>query len=67
MVTVVLRGLLAASAVMLALLGLSVPTVEPGTGTFVISVLSAGMLLVTFLGSAACIYVGWDPFEEVFD
>lgn len=51
---------------MLALLALAVPTIEPGTGTYVISVLSAVMLLVTFLGSAACIYVDWDPFEELF-
>jgi len=63
---VVLRGFFVTSAVMLALLGLSIPTVEPGTGTYVVTVLSAVMLGTTFLGSAACIYVGWDPFEELF-
>jgi hypothetical protein len=66
-VTIVLRGFLLSSAVMLALLSLSVPTIEPGTGTFVVAVLSAAMLGVTFLGSAACLYVDWDPFEELLD
>lgn len=63
--TTVLRGFFVSSAVMLALLALSVPTIEPGTGTFVIAVLSAAMLAVTFLGSAACLYADWDPFEEL--
>jgi len=66
MVTTVLRGFFVTSAVMLALLSLSIPAVEPGTGTFVVTVLSAAMLGATFLGSAACIYADWDPFEELF-
>jgi len=66
-VSLVLRGFLVSSAVMLALLGLSVPTIAPGSGTFVIAVLSAVMLGAVFLGSAACLYVDWDPFEELLD
>ena len=60
------RALFASSAVLLTLLALSVPYIEPGTSTFVISLLSAGMLAVMFVGSAAFIYFDWDPFEEVF-
>jgi len=53
--------------VLLSLLALSAPYVDPGTPTFVISLLSLGMLTVTLVGSAAFIYLGWDPFEEVLD
>jgi uncharacterized membrane protein len=66
-VSLVLRGFLVSSAVMLALLGLAVPTIEAGSGTFVIAVLSAVMLGIVFLGSAACVYVDWDPFEELLE
>lgn len=65
--SLVLRGFLVSSAVMLALLGLAVPTIEAGSGTFVIAVLSAVMLGIVFLGSAACVYVDWDPFEELLE
>ncbi len=63
--TAVWRAFFASSAVLLALLGLSVPYIEPGTRTFVVAVLSLGMLSVTLLGSAAFIYLDWDPFEEL--
>ena len=65
--SLVLRGFLVSSAVMLALLGLAVPTIEAGSGTLVIAVLSAVMLGIVFLGSAACVYVDWDPFEELLE
>jgi uncharacterized membrane protein len=64
-VTLVLRGFFLTSAVMLALLALAAPTIEVGSGTFVIAVISAAMLGVVFLGSAACLYADWDPFEEL--
>lgn len=64
--TVVLRVFLGGSAVLLALLGLSVPFVEPGSGAYVVSLLSLVMLATVFLGSAALLYAGWDPFEEIF-
>ena len=66
-VRLVIRGFFVASAVMLALLGLAVPTLEAGSDSFVILVLRFVMLVVMFLGSAACIYVGWDPFEELLE
>lgn len=55
------------SVVLLVFLGLSAPTIDPGSSTFVIAVLSAGMLLTTLVGSAALIYVDWDPFEEIIE
>lgn len=63
--TVILRGFLVASAVLLVLLGLSVPFIERGTGTFAIALVSFVMLAVMFLGSAAFVYADWDPFEEL--
>ncbi|WP_396613904.1 hypothetical protein ACH9L7_18815 (plasmid) [Haloferax sp. S1W] len=63
--TAVWRAFFASSAVLLALLGLSIPYIEPGTATFVVSVLSLGLLGPMFLGSAVFIYVDWDPFEEL--
>lgn len=54
---------LGASGVMLALLGLSVPFVEAGTGAYVVSVVSVAMLAVIFVGSAVFLYVDWDPFS----
>jgi hypothetical protein len=63
--TAVWRAFFASSTVLLALLGLSVPYVEPGTRTFVVAVVSLAMLTMTLLGSAAFIYYDWDPFEEL--
>ncbi|QZY04705.1 hypothetical protein K6T36_17745 (plasmid) [Halobaculum roseum] len=63
---IVVRAFFVSSAVLLALLALSVPTIRPGSDTFVIAMLSFVMLGITLLGSAVCIYVGWDPFEELF-
>ena len=60
-----LRGFFVSSAALLALLALAAPTIESGTDTFVISVLSGGMLAVVFIGSAACLYFDWDPFESL--
>lgn len=63
--SLILRSFFVASTVLLALLGLAAPTIESGTDTFVISVLSGGMLAVVFTGSAACLYLDWDPFEQL--
>ncbi|WP_136689763.1 hypothetical protein [Halorhabdus amylolytica] len=65
--TDVLRAFFVASVVLLVFLGLSVPTIEPGSPTFVIAVLSGGMLLTMLVGSAVLIYVDWDPFEEIIE
>lgn len=63
--TAVWRAFFACSVVLLVLLGLSVPYIEPGTATFVVAILSLGMLGVMFVGSSLFIYFDWDPFEEL--
>ncbi|WP_435335891.1 hypothetical protein [Haloarchaeobius sp. TZWWS8] len=63
--TAVWRAFFASSLVLLALLALSVPTVEPGSAAAVVSFLSVGMLGTMLVGSAAFIYYDWDPFEAL--
>ncbi|EJN57567.1 hypothetical protein [Halogranum rubrum] len=63
--TAVWRAFFVLSVVLLAFLGLSVPYVESGTATFVVALLSFGMLGVMLVGSSVFIYFDWDPFEEV--
>ncbi|ELZ65195.1 hypothetical protein C457_16877 [Haloferax prahovense DSM 18310] len=63
--TAVWRVFFVSSVVLLAFLALSFPYVEPGTATFVVTLLSLGMLGVTVVGSSALIYFDWDPFEEI--
>ncbi|WP_135305473.1 hypothetical protein [Haloarcula amylovorans] len=65
--TTIWRAIFASSLVLLALLGLSVPYIEPGTGTFVISLMSLGMLVVMLVASAAFIYFNWDPFAKLLE
>lgn len=64
--TTVWRSFIVASLVLLALLAFSLPYVEPGTGTFVVTVLSAAMLVTILLVSAAFVYLDWDPLEGLF-
>ncbi|WP_123533467.1 hypothetical protein [Halosimplex salinum] len=63
--TNVWRSFLTASGVLLGFLVLSIPFIEPGTGTFVVSVVSFAMLAVVFVASAAFIYADWDPFDDL--
>ena len=52
--------------VLLALLAISFTTVEPGTGAYVVAVLSLGLILVTLAMVSALLYVDWrglDPRE----
>lgn len=63
--TAVWRAFFVASVVLLAFLVLSVPFIEPGTPTFVVSLLSLGMLGLMIIGSAAFIYLDWDPLEQL--
>ncbi|WP_416840227.1 hypothetical protein [Haloferax sp. DFSO52] len=65
--TAVWRAFFVCSVVLLTLLALSVPSLEPGTPAFVVTVLSAGMLGTMLVLSAAFIYADWDPFEELFE
>ncbi|GGN93780.1 MULTISPECIES: hypothetical protein [Haloarcula] len=55
------------SVTLLGVLALAMPFVEPGTATFAVTLLSAAMLGVVGLGSAAFLHYDWDPFEELFD
>ncbi|QLH83076.1 hypothetical protein [Halosimplex pelagicum] len=64
--TTVWRAFFTASAVLLGFLVLSVPFVEPGSATFVISAVSFAMLAVIFVASAVFIRADWDPFEELW-
>lgn len=63
--TAVWRAFFVCSVVLLALLALSVPYVESGTASFVVSMLSLGMIGVMLVSSATFIYLDWDPFEEL--
>lgn len=63
--TAVWRAFFVASVVLLAFLVLSAPFIEPGTPTFVVSLLSFAMLGLMIVASAAFIYLDWDPFEEL--
>ncbi|MFW5956536.1 MAG: hypothetical protein ACOCQY_03945 [Halorhabdus sp.] len=65
--TDVLRAFFVASVVLLAFLAVSVPWIEPGSSTFVISIISAIMLLVMLVGSALLIYLDVDPFEKLVE
>lgn len=64
--TTVWRAFFTASAVLLGFLVLSVPFIEPGSGTFVISAVSFVMLAVVFVASAAFIRFDWDPFGDLW-
>jgi hypothetical protein len=66
-VTPIPRAVFVSSLVLLALLVFAIPYVEPGTGSFVVGVASAGMCTVMLVCSAAFVYVGWDPFEELLE
>ncbi len=60
------RAFFVSSVILLVLLGFSMPYVEPGTATYVISVVSFAMVSVILVGSAAFIYFDWNPFDELF-
>lgn len=46
----------------LVLLGFSFLFLDPGTGPFVIAVLTLIPVLLSLVASVAVIYTGWDPF-----
>ncbi|WP_459192148.1 hypothetical protein [Halosimplex sp. J119] len=64
--TNVWRAFFTASAVLIGFLILSIPFIEVGSPTFVVSVASFVMLAIIFLTSAAFIRYDWDPFEDVW-
>lgn len=64
--TAVWRVFFVWSVVLLVLLAISMPYIELGTGTYVVSMVSLTVLLVMLVGSAVFIYFDWDPFEELW-
>lgn len=50
--------------VLLILLVVSLPYVERGTPTFVITMISLVLIVVSLVGLAVVIRIGWNPFEE---
>lgn len=63
--TAIIRAFFVTSVVLLTLLALSVPFIEAGTASFTVALLSALMLGTILVVSAVCIYLDWDPFEEL--
>ena len=64
--TTVWRVFFTTSAVLLGFLLLSIPFIERGTGSFVVSVVSFAMLATIFGASAAFLYFDWDPFSGLW-
>ncbi|SNZ17066.1 hypothetical protein SAMN06269185_2875 [Natronoarchaeum philippinense] len=57
------KGMLIACVLMLLLLAVSVPFLEPGSATFVVLQLAAIHLVVAMGMISALLYFEWDPFE----
>lgn len=60
------RIIFGVNMVLLVLLAISFTAIEPGTGAFVVAVLSLGVLLVTTLIVSLLLYFDWrglDPYE----
>ena len=47
----------------LLLLGFSLLHIEPGTGAYVVAVLTLVPTALTFVGCLVVLYTGWEPFE----
>lgn len=58
----VFRGMFIAAAIMLVILGLSVPFIEQDSATFVVLVLAAIHLIAAMGILSALLYFDWDPF-----
>ncbi|WP_228546194.1 hypothetical protein [Halegenticoccus tardaugens] len=57
------RVLFALNVVLLALLAVSVPFQRPGTGAWVISIVSVAIIGASLLGLFVLIRIDWDPFS----
>lgn len=60
--TTLWRALFAANLVLLALLAVSVPALEPGSGSYVVALLSGVIILASLVGLGVLIRVDWNPF-----
>lgn len=56
------KTILALDLVVLVLLAVSFPFLEPGTGSYVVAVLTLVPTVLTLAGSVVILYTGWDPF-----
>lgn len=56
------KTILALDIVVLVLLAVSFPFLEPGTGSYVVAVLTLFPTVLTLIGSVVILYTGWDPF-----
>lgn len=54
------RVIFGVNLVLLVLLGISFTVVRPGTGAFVVAVLSLGVIAVTLTIVGTLLYVDWD-------
>lgn len=59
-----LRIIFGLNVVFLVMLALAYPGVEPGTESYVVMLLSLGVISVTLLASGVLLYVDWDPRER---
>ncbi|SER39844.1 hypothetical protein [Natrinema salaciae] len=56
------RVVLGVNVLFLLLLGFSFLFLEPGTGAYVVAVLTLIPVVLSLVASVAVIYTGWDPF-----
>lgn len=54
------RVIFGVNLVLLVLLGISFTVVRPGTGAFVVAILSLGVIAVTLTIVGTLLYVDWD-------
>lgn len=56
------RTIIGVDLLFLLLLGFSFLYIEPGTGTYVIALVTVVPIALTFAASVVILYTGWDPF-----
>lgn len=61
----VLKVIFGVNVLFLALLAFSYPYLEPGSGSYVVAVLTAGLCLVMLAMVAAMNYFEWDVFDRI--
>lgn len=59
-----LRVIFGLNVIFLAMLALSFPTIEPGTGAFVVTGLSLIVIFITMIASGVLLYIDWDPSDD---
>ncbi|WP_276256242.1 hypothetical protein [Halomontanus rarus] len=59
-----LRVIFGLNVIFLAMLAISYPGIEPGSGASVVAGLSIVVIAVTMLASGALIYIDWDPSDD---